>query len=284
MTDRPLAASILVIGDEILGGFVHDTNSGWMAERLQEHGVELSRVIVVPDDIDDIREELQRELRRSRPRLVITSGGIGSTPDDLTYEAVAAALDRPLVTAPEIAWRIDLSVEWTRRHGLEVGDDFVEHMMRMARVPEGTLLLVPGGGWAPGVQLDLDGGIDRAHGATVLILPGVPSQFRAIVRKAVEPRLLAGRGDDLAVAELEHGFPESVLNPCFARLGERFPDVKVGSYPGWPMRIRLRGRPEEVAAARAEVETYVRELEQGPAGARLQAAWEERVRASERNA
>ncbi len=85
-----LEASVVVIGDEILSGYVHDANSGWLAERLRVHGVPLTRVSVVPDEHEAIDEALQAELARSRPRLIITSGGIGSTPDDLTYEAVAA--------------------------------------------------------------------------------------------------------------------------------------------------------------------------------------------------
>jgi molybdopterin-biosynthesis enzyme MoeA-like protein len=73
-------ASIVAIGDEILEGFVRDTNSGWLAERLRQVGVTLDRVVVVPDDVGAIVETLRAELSRSRPRLVFTSGGIGTTP------------------------------------------------------------------------------------------------------------------------------------------------------------------------------------------------------------
>ena len=89
-----LRASIVVIGDEILGGFVHDTNSHWLAGQLQTHGIPLDRVQTVPDTMAAIDEGLRMELGRSRPRLILTSGGIGSTPDDLTMEAVAATLGR----------------------------------------------------------------------------------------------------------------------------------------------------------------------------------------------
>lgn len=279
---RPLLASIIVIGDEILGGFVQDTNSGWLAARLHAHGVTLSGIITVPDDIPAIEEALQRELHRGRPRLVLTTGGIGSTPDDLTYEAVARGLGRELQVEPEMARRIGVAVSWTQGHGLDVDKEFVDHLMRMARVPTGATLLRRSGGWTPGVRVDVDGGVDAEEGATIVILPGVPSELQAIFQEVAEPELLAGRGQRQTVAELAHGFPESLLNRCFARLAERYPDVRIGSYPGMPMLVRLRGRPEQVAPALAYLRSYIHELESEPGGQRLQAAWTERQNAAER--
>ncbi|HEX2027513.1 MAG TPA: molybdopterin-binding protein [Nitriliruptorales bacterium] len=279
--DGPLEASILVIGDEILGGFVQDTNSGWLASRLVSHGVDLSQIVVVPDDVAAIDEALQRELSRPRPRIVFTTGGIGSTPDDVTYEAVARSLGRDLEVAPELARRIDGALAWTRAQGLEVDDEFADHMMRMARIPAGGCLLRRDGSWAPGVRVDVEGGIDATGGASIVILPGVPSQLRAIVTSVVEPEMLAGRGRSQAVAEVTHGFPESALNRCFARLAERYPDVQVGSYPGVPMLVRLRGEPDRVATARADVEEFLRQLEAEPGGARLRQAWARRLAGDE---
>ncbi|MBW3619600.1 MAG: hypothetical protein KY461_05095 [Actinobacteria bacterium] len=276
-----LEASILVIGDEILGGFVQDTNSGWMASRLQQHGVPLTRIHTVPDDLDDIGAALQDELARSRPRVILTSGGIGSTPDDLTYEAVAASLGRELVEDPTMTGRIAGALEWTSAQGVEVTDEFTWHMMRMARVPEGARLLRHGG-WAPGIAVDVDGG-SNADGATIVILPGVPSQLRAIFSEAVEPELLAGRNPRPEVRELTHGFPESAMNLCFARVLAAHPDVKLGSYPGVPMLVRLSGPKEAVELATDEVATYLRELEADPAGARLAAAWADRFGGAERD-
>lgn len=274
-----LEASIVVIGDEILGGFVPDTNSGWIARRLQHHGVPLTRVHTVPDSFAAIDEALQRELTRSRPRVVFTSGGVGSTPDDVTYEALARSLGRDLVVEPTIAGRIERALEWTSSQGLEVTDELAWHMMRMARVPEGATLLNEHRGWAPGIRVDVDGGAD-ADGVSIVVLPGVPSQLRGIVRDAVEPQLLADRNEQLAVVEVTHGFPESVLNLCFARLLEDWPAVKLGSYPGVPMLVRLTGPEPDVQGARADVEAFVDQLESSPAGARLAEAWAERMGAA----
>jgi molybdenum cofactor synthesis domain-containing protein len=270
-----LEASMVVVGDEILGGYVTDTNSSWLADRLREHGVPFTRIHVVPDDPTAIDEALQAELARSRPRLVITSGGIGSTPDDLTYEAVAASLDRELVEDPTIAGRIDVALAWTAEQGIDVTDAFAWHLKRMARIPSGSRLLRSEKGWAPGVAVDVDGGCDDG-GVTVLVLPGVPSEFESLLDAVVVPQLLADRNDVPAVTEVEHGFPESALNLTFAELVERHPAVKLGSYPGDPMLVRLSGDPDEVAAAEHLVRDAIDTLTASPAGARLLAAWEAR--------
>lgn len=269
---------MVVIGDEILGGYVTEANATWFARRLREHGVPLSRVHVVPDEFDAIDEALRAELRRGGPRLVVTSGGIGSTPDDITYEAVAATLGRELVEDPIIGARIEGSLAWTAEQGLEVDEVFTWHLMRMARIPAGSRLLgAPG--WSPGVAVDLDGGCE-AGGTTVVVLPGVPGQFRSLVEHALEPQLLAGRGDVPTVAEVTHHLPESALNRTFAALLERF-EVKLGSYPGDPMIVRLTGERTQVEAAEAFVRGAVDEIADSPAGVKLAAAWRRRTGAAQ---
>lgn len=266
-----LAASMVVVGDEILGGYVPDTNSQLVARRLQEHGVELSCVHVVADDLAAIDEALTAELARSRPRLVFTSGGIGSTPDDLTYEAVAASLGRELVEDPTIGARIEEAVEWSREQGLEVTDAFTWHLGRMARIPAGSRLLEREGGWAPGVAVDVDGGSDTG-GVTVVVLPGVPTEFEALLDQAVVPRLVAGRNPRPHVRELTHRYPESALNLVFAEVIERYPEVKLGSYPGRPMLVRLRGPREPVDEAATRIAGAIAALDDSDAGRRIAAA------------
>jgi nicotinamide-nucleotide amidase len=270
-----LEASMVVIGDEILGGYVTDTNSAWLADRLCAHGVPFSRVQVVPDAFDAIDEALQTELGRSRPRLIVTSGGIGSTPDDITFEAVARSLDLEVVEDPTISHRLDRVVDWSRRQGLDAGDRFVWHLKRMARIPAGGRLLQHGDSWVPAVAVDVDGGC-QADGATVVILPGVPSEFRRLVGEVVEPTFLEGRNPIPTVVEIEHRFPESALNLCFEELGERFPQVKLGSYPGAPMLVRLTGERDEVAGAASLVRATLERIQSSPAGTRLAAAWSRR--------
>lgn len=276
-----LEASLLVIGDEILGGFVQDTNSGWLAQQLMDVGVPLSRVSTVPDTFEAIDEALQAELARSRPRVIVTSGGVGSTPDDITFEAVARALGQGLREEPLLRERIDAAIGWAEGLGLEMDNGYADHMLRMCTIPEGGRLLGTDFGWVPGIAVDVDGGSDTDGGATIVILPGVPSQFRSIVTGGVRPDLLEGRNPEIAVLEVEHGFPESALNPVFARLLADHPDVKLGSYPGDTMLVRLIGEPGEVERAADVVRDYIDELLRSEGGARMAAEWTQRWRSQD---
>lgn len=272
MTAR-LHASIVVIGDEILGGFVRDTNSGWLAGRLHTLGVPLDRIVTVPDNASAIGEALQAELARSRPRVLLTSGGIGSTPDDLTVESVATSLGVGLRVDPEIDGRITRALEWTTAQGAAVTPEYERAMRKMSWVPEGTWLLPGVGGIAPGIAVDVDGGCHTEGGATIVILPGVPSELERIVRQGVEPALLHGRGAPLHVAEIRHCYPESTLTPLLDRLVCEFGDLHIGSYPDRECVVRLKGSPERVEQAMRLVREFLADLDADPASQRLRAAW-----------
>ena len=147
-------AAALVIGSEILSGKTQDTNSPFLARELRSLGVDLRRILVVPDDEADIVEGV-RELA---PRFdyVFTSGGIGPTHDDITYEAVAKALGRALVRNPilEALIRPHHDVERT------------PHALRMADLPEGAELI-----WGGDLKVPV------VLAGNVYVLPGVPSIF-----------------------------------------------------------------------------------------------------------
>lgn len=270
-----LFASMIVIGDELLGGYVADANSPWLAELLRDYGVPFERIHVVGDDLGAINEALTTELGRARPRLIVTSGGIGSTPDDITYTAVAASLKRPLVRDETMAERVEQALEWSRENGLDVDDAFASHMYRMAEIPQGARLIYREDGWLPAVLVEVDEGL-VGGGVTIAILPGVPREFRSIMTETVGPNLLAGVNPLPIVREIQHRLPESALNAVFSRLIDAFPHVKLGSYPGYPMIVRLSGFGDDVRAAAAMVDTELEALMAGPAGAKLEAAWQRR--------
>ncbi len=271
-----LRVSVIVIGDEILGGFVQDTNSGWIAGRLAALGVPLDRVVTVPDDAAAIDEALTTELARARPRVVLTSGGIGSTPDDLTLEAVAASLGTGLRTEPLLDGRISEVLARTRAQGATVTPEHERALRKMAQVPRDAYLLPGAHGIAPGVAVDVDGGAGRDGGATVVVLPGVPGELRRIVAAGVEPALLAGRGTPLHVVELTHEYPESALSPTLEALVARFPDVAVGSYPGRVCTIRLRGPRDRAEEAGAVVREALAALDRDASAPGMRARWQQR--------
>lgn len=280
-----LQVSVLVIGDEILSGYVTDTNSPWIAQRLRPLGVPLERVVTVPDDLGAISEALLTELARARPRLVLTSGGIGSTPDDCTIEAVAAALERPLRVEPGLDDRITAALEWTARRGVPISEAHERGMRKMALVPEGARVLPAGpsgaAGMAPGIAVELDGGCRETGGATIVVLPGVPAELRRIVTEQVEPQLLAGRGTPQHTVELRHPYPESTLNPVFEEVLAAHPSVRLGSYPGAECLVRLSGPAEAVQVAAETVRSYLQALSRDEAMDDLRVAWRARWTADE---
>ena len=270
--------SIVVIGDEILGGFVQDTNSAWLAQQLQALGHPLDRVSTVPDSFEAIDEAIGLELKRERPRLIMTSGGIGSTPDDVTFEAVARHLGLGLVLEPTINERISAALAWTSDQGMDVTEDHERSMRKMARVPETAYLLPGAPGFVPGVAIDVDGGCGSDGGATIVIMPGIPGQLQRIFSDGVEPTLLAGRGRPQHVAEVRHPYPESTLNPVLDRIVAEYPDVHLGSYPGDECIVRLKGDKDRVEAAMTLVDDYLKVLAADPAAERLSQAWRARWR------
>lgn len=271
-----LRVSIVVIGDEILGGFVQDTNSAWIAQRLTVLGVPLDRIVTVPDELASIDEALQTELARTRPRLVLTSGGIGTTPDDLTLAAVAASLGTDLHVQPEIDARITRALEWTARQGVTVAPEHENAMRKMAQVPVDAYLLPGTQGLVPGVAVDVDRGSTSDGGATIVILPGVPDELRRIFLDGVEPALLAGRGEPQHVVEISHGYPESALNPVLERIVAQFTDVHLGSYPGVECVVRLKGPKDRAEEAADLVRDFLAVLDGDEAAGRMRAAWQGR--------
>lgn len=265
-------ASIVVIGDEILDGHTIDTNSGWLAGRLSAIGVPLDRIVTVPDHVEAIGEALDSELSRERPRLVMSSGGIGSTPDDLTIEAVASYLGVGVGHDPQLDTHISRWAEQSRAEGVPLSDEQEHALRKMARVPDGAYLLGGGEGVLPGIALDLSGGV-TAGGATIVILPGVPSEFRRIASDGVID-LLEGLGEPEHVAELTHPYPESALTPLLDQLVVAFPELRVGSYPGRECLIRIKGSPEQVELAMEQVRSELDALGRAAGADRLSRRWQ----------
>ena len=110
-TRRIMTAELLSIGSELTVGETRDTNAGDLARRLTAMGVRVDRIQALPDRLDTVREAIVAAIGRAD--LIVTTGGLGPTPDDLTREAVAGALDQTPTVAPELeAW---LRSMWERR-------------------------------------------------------------------------------------------------------------------------------------------------------------------------
>ena len=168
------SVELLAIGNELLLGETIDTNSAWIARRLAAEGIAVARKSTVGDDVDIIRNALHDALRRTR--VVICTGGLGPTRDDLTRHAVAALYERPIRI--DEAWLQVLRARYERR-----GIPMPAINRVQGEVPDGARLLHNDNGTAPGIALD-----DGTLGLTVL-LPGVPAEMRGLMNDHVLPLL-----------------------------------------------------------------------------------------------
>jgi molybdopterin-biosynthesis enzyme MoeA-like protein len=248
----------VAVGDELLAGFTLDTNSHWLAERLRLLGFPLKRMTTVQDRQTDIVEALRRDLGDPDLTQVFCCGGLGPTPDDRTFAAVAAALGRELVVEDEVRARIERRVRRLHEAGLIESPELTEGNLRMARIPAGPAHVFRNRrGMAPGVLYEV--------GATRLfVLPGVPLELKGIFTEEIEPDHLAGaRG--ATVRELRFQFAvEARFYPVLRELEETHPDVSVGSYPNFETKelvIRCLGdNPARVEDAAAIVARRVKAL------------------------
>src|SRR5947207_10421331 len=157
---------LFAIGTELVIGRIQDTNSYWMAQKIAELGGNLRRVTQLVDDLDQIVEALGDSLRRGTG-VIITSGGLGPTPDDLTVEAVAKVLGRAtVVDEPTLE-------DYMRRRNLTSRDELSAGLIKMATVPEGSEVRQNPAGWAPCTFVHHDGG-------TIVIMPGPPKELEAV--------------------------------------------------------------------------------------------------------
>ena len=208
MTRQPTAA-ICLIGDELLSGRTRDINTQTIAQFLAPYGVPVREVRIVPDEQDCIVEAVNA--LRATYTYVFTTGGIGPTHDDITADAIAAAFAVGIGEHPEAAALLEARYA-------EMGTEFTPARRRMARVPNGALLIDNPVSGAPGFQT-----------GNVFTLAGVPKIVEGMLGD-IGHRLETGavvksitvRGSDLR---------EGDLAEALAALSERYEGVSIGSYP-----------------------------------------------------
>jgi len=170
-----LPAVLLAQGNELTTGQTVDTNSNWIAGQLFDLGIEVTRIITVPDDLDQLVEVLADAARRAP--IVISTGGLGPTRDDLTADAVSRAFDRPLALD-------DTAMAQVVARYRSMGRVMPEINRKQAVLPAGSTVLENRWGTAPGFSVQVDG----TH---MFFLPGVPREMRKLMEHAVLPRLHA---------------------------------------------------------------------------------------------
>lgn len=204
-------AAILVTGTEVLGGRVSDRNGPWLSERLGELGVDVSHITVVGDRPGDMRAALVWCAQLALD-LVVTSGGLGPTEDDLTARVVGEWSGRAMVLDAALEERIAEILRPMRSRWPHLSEEAIRASNRkQAVVPEGATILAPVG-TAPGLVVAPAEG--RA-GPTVVVLPGPPRELQALWRAAVETEAFARAVSGRVIYEQRmlrlYGLPESEI-------------------------------------------------------------------------
>jgi nicotinamide-nucleotide amidase len=173
-----IRAGIVVTGTEVITGRIADANGPWISERLAELGVEVAHILIVADRPDDLEATL-RFLEAEGMDLIVTSGGLGPTADDLTAEIVGRFAGREMVLDPEMEAKVaEIIRAFARRRGWSDEEALVAANRKQAMVPEGAIALDPIG-TAPGLVVP-------AGERVVVVLPGPPRELRPMWPAALE--------------------------------------------------------------------------------------------------
>lgn len=229
-----IRASIITIGDELLIGQVIDTNSAWMAQKLNEMGIWVHRRVAVGDDRSAIVSALDAEIASSS--IVLITGGLGPTADDITKPLLAEYFGGRLVVDPGVLEHVRYLFEKVfKRTG-----PLAERNMRQAEVPDVCTVLFNRIGTAPGMWFE-------RNGAVIVSMPGVPIEMKGLMEHEVLPRL-ASR---FTLAPIAHrtvytiGAGESVIADRLVDFEASMPpSLKLAYLPHFgTVRLRLTGEP-----------------------------------------
>ncbi len=245
-------AVILSTGDEITSGKVVDTNANFLSDKLAENGIDLVAVLTV----GDVPERLEWAWRTAigLGDVVISTGGIGPTVDDLTTETIARIAGVKLV-------RDHATVEHMKRLFATINRVMPENNLKQADFPEGAEIIPNPLGTAPGFRMPMS--VD-GHRSELIVMPGVPREMKPMMENWVVPWLQKNRGTDRVFAVRifqTFGMSESALDEAVIGLikpGE----AKVGlraSFPQISLRLTVEGAPGEAQRKLDEVSDRVRE-------------------------
>lgn len=252
MTTPILKAALISTGDEVVGGRTVDTNASWISERLAELGVEVTTTIVV----GDYAERISWAWKSLLPEvdLVLSTGGLGPTADDLTSEVLASVSGLELKLEASEAQRI-------RDIFAGRGRPMPENNLKQAMIPEGAVVIPNALGTAPGYRLELD---LKGHRSVALVLPGVPREMKAMFEETVLPWIASRALPEAQVqarAFQTFGLPESALDEALEGAFDD-PELRLAfraSFPRIAVRISTCGSPDVARKRLDRAATILRE-------------------------
>jgi nicotinamide-nucleotide amidase len=242
-------AEIISIGSELLLGQILDTNTSFIAKRLAENGIALIQSATVGDDLQRIKEVIHGAISRSN--IVITTGGIGPTEDDLTREGVAAVFDRPLLFQPHLMEQIEALFK-------NRGFRMAENNRKQAFIPKGGIPIENPKGTAPGFIVAYPNG-------AVISIPGVPLEMEYLMDHSVIPYLRRRFGLEDQVIQYKVlracGLGESAIGLQIKDLMKESKNPLVGTLASvGDIKIRITARADNPAEASSLIEKMEREI------------------------
>ncbi len=214
---------LLMIGNEILIGKTQDTNSNWMAKRIVKYGHRLKRITTIEDDIGVISRTLQTILER-KPDMLIITGGLGPTFDDMTLVGIAKGLNRELELNQHAYNSIKRAYDHAFKRGILKLEGMTKEREKMSYLPQGSIPLPNIRGTAPGVEL-------KEGKTSIFVLPGVPAEMKAIFLNVIKPILKDKRGKFVEKNLLFMGIGESQIAPYVTKLEKKYPKLWIKTHP-----------------------------------------------------
>lgn len=207
---------LLSIGTELILGQIQDTNAHWIAQRLLESGGRLRRVTMLRDACDEIIQALEDSISRGT-NLILTTGGLGPTPDDMTVEVVAKIIGKPTIVHEETL------TGFMERRQLTSRTDVSPAMIKMATVPETADVFQNPVGWAPCTRI-------TKNQSTILMMPGPPSEMKAIFDSYIVPLITERYSAKAATLRVYVNMFESEVSPLLQQVMGKYPDVYLKAY------------------------------------------------------
>jgi len=218
---------IICVGNELLIGKIANTNAQWLAKRITTMGLNVNRITVVSDDTLEISTALKEAIER-KPKMIITTGGLGPTFDDKTLEGIAKAQNQPLKVNPEARKMVEQKYHQYFQEGkIEEEAELTAPRIKMATLPEKAQPLHNPIGTAPGV-------VTKHNDTTIIALPGVPSEMEAIFDESTQPMLkkMAGGAIFYETSITVDGIMESDMAPLIDKTMHDNPYIYIKSHPG----------------------------------------------------
>ncbi len=215
---------IICIGNELLIGKTSNTNATWLAKSVTSLGLPVTRIAVVEDDVDEIAGTIREALAR-KPKLIITTGGLGPTFDDKTLEGIAKALGRRLEVNANALRMVRTKYEAYLKQRKSEKIELTRPRVKMATLPRGAWPLPNPIGTAPGVMV-------KAEGTMIVALPGVPPEMEAIFVDSLTKIIKneAGRRAFFEMSIYAEGIMESTLAPLTEQAMHDNPCVYIKSH------------------------------------------------------